>query len=150
MTASTSADDIDVTSSGDTATTFNPLPSKEKAFPTVAPLSSTPCMFMFVQSPANVSLNLETEYDPAIMPSSILGNAYLRATRDNKDEIPIDASNELPSTSSITRCGCHSYILRKRVHTTKLVPRNDQKKIEEDKIGYSSLDLRKGFPVFDR
>src|SRR2546425_259414 len=135
MTASTSAWDIDETSSGDTATTFRPLLSKEKAFPTVASLRSTPRMLIFRQRSANVSLSIEPEYVPAIMPSIILGNAYLRAIRDSRDVIPIDASSELPITSSITRCGCHSYMLRKRVHTTKLVPRNDQKKTEEDKIG---------------
>jgi hypothetical protein len=78
---------------------------------------------------------MEPEVVPAIIPSIIRGNAYLRAISDNRDAIPIDASSELPSTSSITRCGCHSYMLRKRVHTTKLVPRKDQKKTEEDKIG---------------
>src|SRR6266581_2592946 len=135
MTASTSAWDIDETSSGDTATTFNPLLSKEKAFPTVASLRSIPRMFIFPQRSVNVSLSIEPEDVPAIMPSIIRGNAYLRAIRDSRDAIPIDASSELPSTSSITRCGCHSYMLRKRVHTTKLVPRNDQKKTEEDKIG---------------
>src|SRR5207245_3306265 len=141
MTASTSAWGIDETSSGDTATTFSPLLSKENAFPTVASLRSTPRMFIFPQRSANVSLIIEPEDVPAIMPSIILGNAYLRAISDNKDAIPIDASSELPSTSSITRCGCHSYMLRKRVHTTKLVQRNDKKKTEEDKHGSNSLDL---------
>jgi len=66
------------------------------------------------------------------------------------EAIPIDATSELPSTSSVTRCGCHSYMLRKSVHTTRLVPRNDQKKTEEDSIGYRRLDLRDGFPTLDR
>jgi hypothetical protein len=92
-------------------------------------------MFIFLQSSENVSLGLEPENVPEIMPSSILGNANLRAMRDIRDAIPIDASSELPRTSCTTRCGCHSYILRKSVHTTKLVPRNDQKKTDEDKIG---------------
>jgi hypothetical protein len=135
MTASTSAEDIELTRSGDTATIFRPLLSKEKAFPTVASLSSTSWMFIFLQSSENVSLGLEPENVPEIMPSSILGNANLRAIRDIRDAIPIDASSELPRTSCTTRCGCHSYMLRKSVHTTKLVPRNDQKKTDEDKIG---------------
>src|SRR6266571_400219 len=135
MTASTSGDDIELTSSGDTATTFQPPLSKENAFPTVASLKSTPLIFILLHSSAHVSLILEPENVPAIIPSSILGNAYLRATRDMREAIPRDASSELPNTSSITRCGCHSYILRKSVHTTRLVPRNDQKKTEEDKIG---------------
>src|SRR5438093_1516842 len=135
MTASTSADDIELTSSGDTATTFRPLLSKEKAFPTVASLNSTLLMFIFLQSSAHVSLSLEPEKVPAIMLSIILGNAYLRATRDIRDAIPTDASSELPNTRAVTRCGCHSYILRKSVQTTRLVPRKDQKKTEEDKIG---------------
>jgi hypothetical protein len=52
-----------------------------------------------------------------------------------REAIPMDATNELPSTRRITGCGCHSYMFRKRVHTTRLVPRNDQKKTEEDNIG---------------
>src|SRR5437879_12028285 len=133
MTASTSTGDIDETSSGDTATTFSPLLSKENAFPTVASLRSTPRMFIFPQRSANVSLIIEPEDVPAIMPSIILGNAYLRAISDNKDAIPIDASSELPSTSSITRCGCHSLMLRIRVHTTKLTRQDDQKQPDADK-----------------
>src|SRR6266702_2761975 len=133
MTASTSTGDIDETSSGDTATTFSPLLSKEKAFPTVASLRSTPRMFIFPQRSENVSLSIEPEYVPAIMPSIIRGNAYLRAIRDSRDAIPIDASSELPSTSSITRCGCHSYMLRKRVHTTKLVQETTKRKQKRTK-----------------
>src|SRR6266571_5135766 len=98
MTASTSTGDIDETSSGDTATTFSPLLSKEKAFPTVASLRSTPRMFIFPQRSANVSLSIEPEYVPAIMPSIIRGNAYLRAIRDSRDAIPIDARNEQKKT----------------------------------------------------
>jgi hypothetical protein len=92
-------------------------------------------MFIFLQSSENVSLGLKPDKVPAVMPSSILGNANLRAIRDMRDAVPMDASSELPRTSCTTRCGCHSYMLRKSVHTTKLVPRNDQKKTEEDKIG---------------
>src|SRR5205823_15004580 len=150
MTASTSAGDIELTSSGDTATTFRPLLSKEKALPTVASLRSTPVMFIFLQSSEHVSLSLEPAKSSAIIPSRILGNAYLRASRDIREAIPIDATSELPNTSLITRCGCHSYVLRKSVHTTRLVPRNDQKKTEEDKIGWRRLDLREGFPTLDR
>src|SRR2546426_12514141 len=150
MTASTSAEDIELTSSGDMATTFRPLFSREKALPTVASLRSTPLMFIFLQSSAHVSLSRELEKSPAIIPSSILGNAYLRASRDMREAIPIDATSELPNTSLITRCGCHSYMLRKSVHTTRLLPRNDQKKTEEDSIGYRRRDLREGFPTFDR
>src|SRR2546426_12525259 len=150
MTASTSAGDIELTSSGDTATTFRPLLSKEKALPTVASLRSTPVMLIFLQSSAHVSLSLEPAKSPAIISSRILGNAYLRATRDIRETIPKDASSELPNTSSITRCGCHSYMLRKSVQTTRLVPRNDQKKTEEDSIEYRRLDLREGLPTLDR
>lgn len=150
MTASTSAGDIELTSSGDTATTLQPPLSKENAFPTVASLRSTPLIPILLHSSAHVSLNLEPENVPAIIPPSILGNAYLRARRDMSEAIPIDATSELPSTSSVTRCGCHSYMLRKSVHTTRLVPRNDQKKTEEDSIGYRRLDLRDGFPTLDR
>src|SRR6266849_8087387 len=135
MTASTSAEDIDVTISGETATTFRPLLFREKAFPTVASLRSTPSMFIFLQSSAHVSRTVEPENDPAIMPSSILGNANFRATRERREEIPSDASSELPRTSSTVRCLCHSYESRKRVHTTRLVPRKEQKKTEEDRIG---------------
>ena len=78
---------------------------------------------------------VEPENDPAIMPSNILGNANFRATRDRTDATPRDASSELPNTSSTVCWGCHQYISRKSVHTTRLVPRNDQKKIEEDMIG---------------
>src|SRR6267378_4292686 len=135
MTASTSAEDIDVTISGETATTLSPLLFREKAFPTVASLRSTPWMFIFLQSSAHVSLVVEPENDPAIMPSSILGNANFRATRDRREAIPRDASREVPSTSSTVRCLCHSYESRKRVQTTRLVPRKDQKKTEEDRMG---------------
>src|SRR6267143_387641 len=135
MTASISPEDIELTSSGETATIFRPLLSNEKAFPTVASLRSTPCMSIFLHSSENVSLGLEPEYVPAVITSSILGNAYLRAMRDIREAIPIDASSELPRTSCTTRCGCHSYILRKSVQTTKLVPRNDQKKTDEEEIG---------------
>src|SRR5947208_14632235 len=135
MTASSSPGDMELTSSDDTATTFRPLSSKDKALPTVASLRSTPVMLIFLQRSAHVSLSLEPAKSPAIIPSRILGNAYLRATRDIRETIPKDASSELPNTSLITRCGCHSYILRKSVHTTRLVPRNDQEKTEEDKIG---------------
>src|SRR5712692_10659266 len=146
MTASTSPEDIELTNSGDTATILRPLLCEEKAFPTVASLSSTPWLFIFLQSSENVVLGPELEYVPAVIPSSIRGNATLRAMRNIREAIPIDASSELPRTSCTTRCGCHSYMLRKRVHTTRLVPRNDQKKTEEDKIGQSKLDLREGFP----
>src|SRR5207249_8588260 len=97
--------DIELTSSGDTATTFRPLLSKEKALPTVASLRSTPVMLIFLQRSAHVSLSLEPAKSPAIIPSRILGNAYLRATRDIRETIPKDASSELPNTSLITRCG---------------------------------------------
>src|SRR5256712_5543515 len=135
MTASTSAEDIDATISGETATTFSPLLLREKAFPTVASLRSTPSIFIFLQRIAHVSLVAEPENDPATMPSSILGNANFRATRDRREAIPRDASSELPSTSSVVRSGCHSYELRKSVQTTRLVPRKDQKKTEEAKMG---------------
>src|SRR6267143_3165908 len=102
MTASTSAEEIEPTSSGDTATTFRPLFSKEKALPTVASLRSTPLMFIFLQSSAHVSLSPEPENVPAIIPPSILGNAYLRARRDIREAIPMDATSELPSTRRIT------------------------------------------------
>src|SRR6266567_6939368 len=134
MTASTSTEDIDATISGEPATTFRPLFFREKAFPTVASLRSTPSMFIFLQRITHVSLKAEPENDPAIMPSSILGNANFLATMDRRDAIPRDASSELPSTSSIVRCLCHSYESRKRVQTTRLVPRKDQKKTEEDRI----------------
>src|SRR5947209_4992620 len=98
MTASTSTEDIDATISGETATTFRPLFFREKAFPTVASLRSTPSMFIFLQSSAQVSPVVEPENDPAIMPPSILGNANFRATMDRRDAIPRDASSELPST----------------------------------------------------
>src|SRR5712692_2601764 len=149
MTASTSSDDIELTSSGDTATTFRPPLSKENALPTFASLRSTSLLPILSHSSANVSFSLEPGNVPAIMPPSILGNAYLRARRDMREAIPMDATSELPSTSSITRCGCHSYTLRKSVHTTRLVPRNDQKKTEEDTIAYRRLDLRDGFPTLD-
>src|SRR5713226_9239670 len=103
MTASTSPEDIELTSSGDTATILRPLLSKEKAFPTVASLNSTPLMFIFLHSSENVALGLELEYVPAIIPSSIQGNATLRAMRDIREAIPIDASSELPRTSCTTR-----------------------------------------------
>src|SRR5213594_96019 len=73
MTASTSAGDIELTSSEDMATTFRPLLSKEKALPTVASLRSTPVMFIFLQSSAHVSLSLEPAKSPAIIPSRTLG-----------------------------------------------------------------------------
>src|SRR5436309_15721313 len=73
MTGSTSAGDIELTSSGDTATTFRPLLSKEKALPTVASLRSTPVMLIFLQRSAHVSLSLEPAKSPAIIPSRILG-----------------------------------------------------------------------------
>jgi len=41
-------------------------------------------------------------------------------------------------------------MLRKSVQTTRLVPRNDQKKTEEDSIEYRRLDLREGFLALDR
>src|SRR2546427_726557 len=121
-----------------------------KLMPAQAAFGCTPLIPIFLHSSAHVSLSLEPENVPAIIPLSILENAYLRARRDMREATPIDATSELPSTSSITRCGCHSYMLRKRVHTTRLVPRNDQKKTEEDNIGYSRLDLREGFPTLDR
>src|SRR2546422_763029 len=98
-------------------------------------LRSTPWMFIFLQRSEQVSLIVEPENDPAIIPSSILGNANFRATRDRREAIPRDASSELPSTSSVVRSGCHSYELRKSVQTTRLVPRKDQKKTEEAKMG---------------
>src|SRR6267378_4360874 len=150
MTASTSAEDINATISGETATTFRPLLLKEKAFPTVASLRSTPLMFIFLQSSAQVPIMVEPENDPAIMPSSILGNANFLATMDRRDAIPRDASSELPNTSSTVRCLCHSYESRKRVQTTRLVPKKDQNKTEEDRIGYRIMDLRRGFPLLDR
>src|SRR6267378_153645 len=150
MIASTSAEDIDATISGETATTFLPLLSNEKAFPTVASLRSTPSIFIFLQSSAQDPLMVEPENDPAIIPSSILGNANFLAIIDRRDASPRDASSELPNTSSTVRCLCHSYESRKRVHTTRLVPRKDQKKTEEDRIGYSIMDLRRGFPLLDR
>jgi len=78
---------------------------------------------------------IDPENDPAIIPSSILGKANFRATRDRREAIPRDASSELPKTSSTVRCLCHSYESRKKVHTTRLVPRKDQKKTEEDRMG---------------
>ena len=36
------------------------------------------------------------------------------------------------------------------MQTTRLVPRNDQKKTEEDSIEYRRLDLREGLPTLDR
>ena len=92
-------------------------------------------MFIFLLSIAHVLLKAEPENDPAVMPSSILGKANFLATIDRRDAIPRDASSELPNTSSTVCCLCHSYESRKRVQTTRLVPRKDQKKTEEDRIG---------------
>ena len=135
MTASSSVGDTEFASSGDTATIFRLLLSKENALPTVASLRSTPWMFIFLQSSEHASVRLGPDQVPAVISSSIPENAYLRAMSDRREAIPTDASSELPRTSCTSCSGCHQYSSKTSVHTTKLVPRNDHKKTDDDKTG---------------